>query len=302
MDNKKKEKESIPYAQMKDGSILTIWTNHWGLKVRPAVRIDKLKFSFVDKGTEGKGKTFDIYMDTLKDGMPCFENWLYDYRHGILSKVLADEKSAGEQYPKTYLYRTGDNAENSVGIANSSSGNGYVINASTTVNGKKLFVNIPVTYHDIRRLFERYEKIFAGRMEELEQILEDSVKESQKYFENASAQNKEPDQRPNVKENEKSASKEPEKPASKEPELVACLARTTKQLVEDGKKNLIMETVDEHERQMTFVLHPKYRERQMKTARKLFEEGCQRAGMMVKVEYFDFKGQHMAFNVAIVEE
>ena len=156
--------------QMSENTILNMWTQNWGIKVYPAYGIDKLKFSFIEKGAQGKGKSFDIYMECLRDGAQCFDNWAYDILHGRFERVLAREKEAGERYPNAYKYTTGESAEKSVGIMNSNGG-GYCINASVPgEDGKKNFCNIPVSFHDLRHLAERYIVSYESRKDALEQI------------------------------------------------------------------------------------------------------------------------------------
>jgi hypothetical protein len=163
--------------QMNSNAIFDTWTQNWGIKVYPAYGIDKLKFSFIEKGTSGKGKSFDIYMECLRDGAQCFDNWAYDILHGRMERILANEKQAGEKYPKTFKYTTGENAEKSIGIMNSTSG-GYCINASVPgEDNKKVFCNIPISFHDLRHIAERYVISYQKRKDELEQIREKAAKD-----------------------------------------------------------------------------------------------------------------------------
>jgi len=163
--------------QMNANAIFDTWTQTWGIKVYPAYGIDKLKFSFIEKGASGKGKSFDIYMECLRDGAQCFDNWAYDILHGRMERILANEKQAGEKYPKAFKYTTGENAEKSLGIMNSTNG-GYCINASVPgSDNKKIFCNIPISFHDLRHIAERYMVSYQKRKDELEQIREKAAKE-----------------------------------------------------------------------------------------------------------------------------
>ncbi|MBP3784495.1 MAG: hypothetical protein J6I68_14715 [Butyrivibrio sp.] len=163
--------------QMTSNAIFDTWTQNWGIKVYPAYGIDKLKFSFIEKGASGKGKSFDIYMECLRDGAQCFDNWAYDILHGRMERILANEKQAGEKYPKAFKYTTGENAEKSIGIMNSTNG-GYCINASVPgEDGKKIFCNIPISFHDLRHIAERYVVSYQKRKDELEQIREKAAKD-----------------------------------------------------------------------------------------------------------------------------
>ena len=81
------------------------------------------------------------------------------------------EKERGEKYPNRYKFVTGSNAEKSVGIANSTSNGEFVINGSSTVNGKKVYANIPVSYYDILDIVIAYDRLYQKRRDELHNIL-----------------------------------------------------------------------------------------------------------------------------------
>lgn len=167
--------------QMEQNAIYDSWTQNWGIRVYPAYGIDKLKFSFIEKGAQGKGKSFDIYVECLRDGAQCFDNWAYDILHGRLERALAAEKQAGEKYPKRYKYTTGESAEKSIGIMNSTNG-GYCINASVPgADNKKVFCNIPISFHDLRHIAERYLVSYQPRKNELEQIRARAAQEQAKW-------------------------------------------------------------------------------------------------------------------------
>lgn len=126
--------------------------NGWFVKVKPAFGITKIVFSFVMKGKAGEG--FDIYMD-----LDTFDNWADDIeRRNIFEQILANEKNAGEQFPKTYKYITGDNGEKSVGIANAKKGSGYIINGVSCINNNKVFANVPVDMDWLRTTVKYYRR------------------------------------------------------------------------------------------------------------------------------------------------
>ena len=161
------------------GAFLTVWGKQWGLSIYPAYGIDKIKFSFIQIGNDGKGKSFDVYMDTIKDGAQCFDNWAFDILHGTLPRVLAQEKQAGEKYPKAYLYATGENVDKSIGIGNSTAEGKYIVNGSVVRNGKKEFANVQLGYHDLRHLAENFMMTYGTRRQ---MLAEESVKNALKYF------------------------------------------------------------------------------------------------------------------------
>ena len=127
--------KSLIEEQMEDNSLLTIWTQKWGLIIRPWYSADKLVFSFVEKGQKGAG--FDVFMDIQKDGTTCFDDWAYDITHDRRAEsILYKEKQSGQQYPMHYKYVTGEKGDKSVGICNSRNGSGYVINAAVPDQAK----------------------------------------------------------------------------------------------------------------------------------------------------------------------
>ncbi len=174
--------------------IFELWTKYWGLKVYPAYGIDKLKFSFVEKGQSGKGKSFDIYMNVAKDGAQCFDNWAYDILHGRFERVMVAEKNAEEKYPKAYKYVTGEKAEKGLGIMNSTT-SGYCLNAYVPgKDGKTIFANVPVSFHDLRHIAERYQYSYEERKKELEDIRRAAVKAEQQKIAKAAAADKQSEQ------------------------------------------------------------------------------------------------------------
>lgn len=164
----KKEKEARMSMRQKlcvEGVIAAQYTqNGWFVKVKPAFTINKVIFSFVMKGKSGDG--FDIYMD-----LDRFDNWVDDIQSRILLRVLAEEKAANEQYPKTYKYVTGENGEKSVGICNSSKGASFVLNGCTVKDGSKVYANVPVDF-DWLRTMAKYFK----RCVEIEGVFENYAK------------------------------------------------------------------------------------------------------------------------------
>lgn len=168
-----------------DNSLFTVWTLNWGVKVHPWFDKDKLKFSFIEKGKAGKGKSFDIYMDIVKYGAPCWEKWSND----ILSPsrrfeaVLAGEKQQGEQYPKAYKFITGVKGSKSIGFCNSKNGK-YCLNA--TVPGT--FANIPLDFGDIMMLAKNIDEAYRERRCQLMEIRKKAEEESARYYKDSDAE------------------------------------------------------------------------------------------------------------------
>ena len=158
------------YAQQaaEENLILDGWSQKWGIRVYPWYSNDKLKFSFIEKGSAGKGKSFDVYVNTQKpDNMGmCMDTWAYDILDGTFSQILKAEKSAGERYPKYYKIITGETADKHVGIMCSDTPGNYVVNAKNGAN----YCNIQITYAALRLFARRYLESYQSRRDELEDI------------------------------------------------------------------------------------------------------------------------------------
>lgn len=162
-----------------DNSLFTVWTLNWGIKVHPWFNKDKLKFSFIEKGKAGKGKSFDIYMDIIKYGAPCWEKWSND----ILSPsrrfeaILATEQQRGEQFPKAYKFVTGTNGSKSIGFCNSKTGK-YCLNAR--IPGA--IANIPLDFGDIMILAKSIEEAYTERKIQLMEIRKKAEEKNAAYY------------------------------------------------------------------------------------------------------------------------
>lgn len=123
-----------------EGVLEAVYTSKWFLKIKEALSIGLIQFSFVMKGN-AKEQHFDVYM-----AYDRFRSWLKDFtrdsRYG--QRVLAAERGEGQEYPRHYLYVTGEKGSKTVGIANSTSEGAYVINGSTVKDGKKVYANVQI--------------------------------------------------------------------------------------------------------------------------------------------------------------
>lgn len=94
------EKISKLRSFLADGCLAAFYTlDSWFVKIYPVLSIDKVKFSFAEKGKKGKG--FDVYVDT-----PVFLLLCRDILSGRLWKLIEADKS---DYPSAWNYRTGQN-------------------------------------------------------------------------------------------------------------------------------------------------------------------------------------------------
>ena len=113
MEQSTKSKDSKLRKMLMDGCIAEWYTlKGYFIRVYPAFAIDKVRFSFVEKGTKGQG--FDVYINTVSFMLLC-----EDIRSGrLLRQIEADNG----QHPSAWSYRTGENGSKSVAIGKSRSG------------------------------------------------------------------------------------------------------------------------------------------------------------------------------------
>ena len=150
--------------------------NSWFVNVKIAFGIDRVVFSFVEKGKKGKG--FDVYMN-----IDAFYNWMEDVKNFQFKKIIAEEKASGSKYPKPYKFITGLNGEKSVGFAPSTSENAFAV-INGTYNSKesgKQYANIPVDYDWLRTTARWFFLTSKGYYEEM---AETTVKSSTAYRNN----------------------------------------------------------------------------------------------------------------------
>lgn len=141
--------------------------NGWFVKVKPLFSLDgknafaknrpSVIFSFVQKGTSGTG--FDIYMD-----IDVFDNWADDVLDvtKTFKKTIEAEKQAGEKYPKSYCFKTGENGQKSVGFCPSVVEGAFcTVHGETVKNNKKVYANIPIDYDWLRTVCKKFKRVSA---------------------------------------------------------------------------------------------------------------------------------------------
>ena len=166
----KETKISKMRKMLQDGAIAQWYTlNGWFVRIYPALGIDKVRFSFVEKGKQGTG--FDVYVDTLDFQLLCD-----DIKSGMMRRLIAEDKG---QYPAAWTYRTGENASKTIAIGKSRNG-GVLISGSD--NMKKMRGNIPLTgYDDLREMALLFDVITgryagSGYWNEIREFYEDCQK------------------------------------------------------------------------------------------------------------------------------
>lgn len=168
-NNNNDERKSNRQKYAEEGCLNAAFTqNSWFIKIKPAYDIDKVIFCFVQKGSSGKS-SFNVYMD-----LDLFDLWMDDVLSYRLSRIIENEKNAGEIYPKFYKAVTGEKGAYTVGICASSKLPGmFVINGTGKHKdkgvqvGNTLVGNVPVDYNWLRVTAKYYQRTCKSRFENL---------------------------------------------------------------------------------------------------------------------------------------
>lgn len=118
-------------ALAQEGTFEVSYGKEWFVKIKDALSIGKVVFSFVNKHN-AKDEHFDIYLDVNRFLALCA-----DFESRVAFRVLAEEKAAGEKYPKFYRFLSGENGERSIGIGPSDVKGAIVLyGEAPAINGK----------------------------------------------------------------------------------------------------------------------------------------------------------------------
>lgn len=132
-NNENKEKKSKFQAMLEKGSIAGFYTqNGWFCNVYPCLNIDKIKFSFAQKGQNGKG--FDVFMDVMR-----FDELCLSVIRGEFARKAAASTS---EFPDVFEYKTGPNASLEVNVGKGKNSN-YCIQGRNKSAGKNALIGIP---------------------------------------------------------------------------------------------------------------------------------------------------------------
>lgn len=139
------------------------------LKVKPAYTIDKVVFSFVQKGKSGEG--FDIYVDIDKFDLLC------DY---ILSRELTRLLKDSNHEHSAWEYRTGIDGSKVINIFQGNSG--IVIHGFD--GKKKVNANVPVAYEELMITAKWHRRIFSVYSDKMIQFCLQAMENHSKYYKN----------------------------------------------------------------------------------------------------------------------
>ena len=118
-------------ALAKEGTFEASYGAEWFVKVKDALAIAKVVFSFVNK-PNAKEEHFDIYLDVNE-----FLSLCSDFEEHLALRILAQEKANGEKYPKFYRFNLGENGGKSLGLSASDAPGAVVLHGEVPgANGK----------------------------------------------------------------------------------------------------------------------------------------------------------------------
>lgn len=260
------DKSSKIRELLKDGCIAAFYTqNGWFVKIKPVLSIDKIKFSFVEKGKKGEG--FDVYMD-----INVFDNLCDEIRNGVLLRKIESDQG---DYPSAWKYVTGNEGSKEIIIGKGKKGT--VIQGKDNSKKKNAFVAI-LNFDEFKTMEKWYRRATKNYFEEMTNILLNAVAESDKYYQEKSqsgsknsqsntktsqsgSENTQSNNYANTSTNTNTNETPQQKASSNDnastPALTKIEALTTTLLTPFGTKgNLCIKAVDIKNREFTFVVNP----------------------------------------------
>ena len=154
---------------LKSGCYAACYTqNGFFVKVKPALTIDKVVFSFVKKGTSGSG--FDIYVNIDKFDLLCDD---------ILSRELLRNLQGSSLEAPAWEEVTGEKGSKTLKLFQGKSGiviNGYV-------KDKNQAANVPVKYNDLRTIAKWHRRISNIYFDKMAQVCINTMVSNSRYFE-----------------------------------------------------------------------------------------------------------------------
>lgn len=154
------------------GIILECYTQKSFVKVYPAFGIDKVKLSFADIGSSGKGG-FDIYVDVDRFDLLCDDILSFMLKKSILS----EQKTSSNPYPYSWKYVTGNSAEKEIRISQ-----GMKSEVNIYARCGKTSKNIPMSYDDLRIMAKYFRRISEEHFNMLRDMTIQGMNNNAKYF------------------------------------------------------------------------------------------------------------------------
>ncbi len=157
-----------------DGAIANFYTQDgYFIKVRPCLSIDKVKFSFVEKGSEGKN-ALDIYV-----GTEDFDNFCDEILSGVMYKKVQEDKG---DFPNAWVYVTGTNGSKELHFG-SGSMQPLVFQGRDKINKFNAFVGVG-NWDDVRNMAKMWRRISKPYWEELTETLYEAMAKIDEYHTN----------------------------------------------------------------------------------------------------------------------
>ena len=153
---------------MKSGCIAAFYTlKGYFIKVKPALGIDKVVFSFVEKGTSGSG--FDIYVDVDDFDLLC---------DSILNRELLKKLQDSNQEKAAWDYTTGEKGSKQLTIFKGN--NGIVIHGYDA--SKKKNANVAVRYDRLIIMAKWHRRVAFRYFDQMANLCIQAMERNSDYF------------------------------------------------------------------------------------------------------------------------
>lgn len=144
--------------EMKEGVFAAFYGEKFFVKVKQALGIGKVHFSFVEVGTKGEG--LDVYVDA-----DDFDNLCDDILNGRLQKKISESQS---RYPDSWKYTTGQDASKTLAF-----GKGLkvpvVIQGYDAKKNKRINVGV-MSFDELRTMAKWWRRISANYFDGLVEV------------------------------------------------------------------------------------------------------------------------------------
>ena len=169
--NKERRNKSKRRELAESGALMAAYSQKSFIKIYPAFDIEKVKISFADIGSNGKG--FDIYVDMDDFDILCEDILSMNLKRAILS----EKQTAQNPYPYSWRYVTGNSAEKEIRI---SKGMKSEVNIYGKHGSEKK--NIPLSYNELRIMAKYFKRVSEKHFDMLTELTLKGMEENAKYF------------------------------------------------------------------------------------------------------------------------